>query len=49
MNRYTPTTDVLGFAQYDVKWQISGLDAVEYLKRYTKPKILWRMQNDNYK
>ncbi len=43
---------MLGFAQYDVKWQISGLAAVEYLKRrarsQTKPKILWRTQNNNY-
>ncbi len=52
VNWYFRPTDVLGFAQYDVKWQISGLPAVEYLKRrtrsQTKPKILWRTQNNNY-
>ncbi len=29
LGKYCRPTDVLGFAHYDVKWQISGLTVVE--------------------
>ncbi len=33
LGKYGRPTDEFGFAHYDVKWQISGIAIVEYLKK----------------